>query len=82
MLPEAAEPRKGVPQGRHGHALLTGGALAIAKMFPGIMEEMVERRRRPTSTSTPAIWYQAGGYRATSSSSAEGSAPAGRSSKA
>jgi 2-polyprenyl-6-methoxyphenol hydroxylase-like FAD-dependent oxidoreductase len=63
--PTLPAPRKAVPQGRHAHALLAGGARVIAELFPGIMEEY--------SASGAAIlrfndgfWYQAGGYRASS----------------
>lgn len=33
--------RKGVPQGRHLHVLLTRGAQALAQLFPGFLDELV-----------------------------------------
>jgi flavin-dependent dehydrogenase len=35
--PEQPESRKGVPQGRHAHALLRAGALIIEDLFPDPM---------------------------------------------
>lgn len=40
-LPDDASQRPGVPQGRHVHALLTGGTLAIRELFPGLVEQLV-----------------------------------------
>lgn len=40
-LPDGDEQRRGVPQGRHIHALLAGGSLAIEELFPGILDELV-----------------------------------------
>ena len=37
----ATGPRRGVPQGRHVHALLTSGKRAIEMLFPGVTEELV-----------------------------------------
>ncbi len=41
-LPEEAAPRKGVPQGRHTHAMLSRGAAIVEGLFPGFIDEMVE----------------------------------------
>src|SRR4051795_2611236 len=41
-LPAGYDARKGVPQGRHAHAILAGGALAMEGLFPGLMAEMVD----------------------------------------
>lgn len=38
-LPEGAQSRAGVPQGRHVHALLTRGARELERLFPGFTEE-------------------------------------------
>src|SRR5262245_59958935 len=62
-LPEGTGPRKGVPQGRHAHALLAGGARAIAELFPGIMEELIADGAELMELNEGS-WYQAGGYRA------------------
>src|SRR6516165_1800265 len=34
-------PRKGLPQGRHVHALLERGRRALERFFPGLTEELV-----------------------------------------
>ena len=40
-LGAAAGPRRGVPQGRHVHALLARGLQALETIFPGFTEELV-----------------------------------------
>ncbi len=40
-LPDAAEQRRGVPQGRHFHLLWSRGAQELGRLFPGILEELV-----------------------------------------
>jgi 2-polyprenyl-6-methoxyphenol hydroxylase-like FAD-dependent oxidoreductase len=40
-LPDRAENRRGVPQGRHLHGLLARGAQALEEMFPGVLDELV-----------------------------------------
>jgi 2-polyprenyl-6-methoxyphenol hydroxylase-like FAD-dependent oxidoreductase len=39
-LPPEARNRAGVPQGRHVHALLAGGARALGELFPGFAEDL------------------------------------------
>ena len=41
MLGAGATPRRGVPQGKHVHALLAGGRRALEEMFPGLCAELV-----------------------------------------
>jgi 2-polyprenyl-6-methoxyphenol hydroxylase-like FAD-dependent oxidoreductase len=41
-LPERAEPRAGVPQGNHPHALLAGGQRALDDLFPGFVHDLVQ----------------------------------------
>src|SRR5262249_32589200 len=40
-LPESAQDRKGVPQGRHAHGLLPRGAEILEELFPGFLGELV-----------------------------------------
>ena len=40
-LPESRAERKGVPQGRHAHALLPRGAQILDGLFPGMLEAFV-----------------------------------------
>jgi 2-polyprenyl-6-methoxyphenol hydroxylase-like FAD-dependent oxidoreductase len=62
-LPPDAAVRKGVPQGRHAHGLLTAGERVLVAMFPGLMEELVADGAQRVQTTT-GRWFQAGGYRA------------------
>jgi 2-polyprenyl-6-methoxyphenol hydroxylase-like FAD-dependent oxidoreductase len=40
-LPDDPADRRGVPQGRHTHALLARGAQVLEELFPGILDELV-----------------------------------------
>jgi 2-polyprenyl-6-methoxyphenol hydroxylase-like FAD-dependent oxidoreductase len=40
-LPDGPEQRRGVPQGRHLHALLSAGSKALGQLFPGLLDELV-----------------------------------------
>jgi 2-polyprenyl-6-methoxyphenol hydroxylase-like FAD-dependent oxidoreductase len=40
-LPDAAEQRRGVPQGRHFHVLWSRGAHELAELFPGIHDDLI-----------------------------------------
>lgn len=41
-LPPAGQARKGVPQGRHVHALLPRGQHILEDLFPGLIDELVD----------------------------------------
>ncbi|MGY0235115.1 FAD-dependent oxidoreductase [Longispora urticae] len=40
-LPDAADPRRGVPQGGHGHVLLLAGLRALEELFGDVTEELL-----------------------------------------
>jgi 2-polyprenyl-6-methoxyphenol hydroxylase-like FAD-dependent oxidoreductase len=40
-LPDGPEQRRGVPQARHLHALLSAGSTALGQLFPGLLDELV-----------------------------------------
>src|SRR5246500_2896516 len=40
-LSDAADPRRGGPQGRQAHGLIMRGAQALEELFPGILDELV-----------------------------------------
>jgi 2-polyprenyl-6-methoxyphenol hydroxylase-like FAD-dependent oxidoreductase len=40
-LPDGSEPRKGTPQARHIHVLLTAGRRALERVFPGIVGDLI-----------------------------------------
>jgi 2-polyprenyl-6-methoxyphenol hydroxylase-like FAD-dependent oxidoreductase len=39
-FPETPQNRRGVPQGRHGHLLMRRGSMAMAELFPGLLDEL------------------------------------------
>ncbi|WP_406813860.1 FAD-dependent oxidoreductase [Mycobacterium sp. M23085] len=41
LPPETAAARRGVPHGRHLHALLPRGAVVLEQLFPGVLDTMV-----------------------------------------
>jgi 2-polyprenyl-6-methoxyphenol hydroxylase-like FAD-dependent oxidoreductase len=61
-LPDGADSRKGVPQGRHAHGLLASGEMVLADLFPGLMEDLVTAGAQRV-TVRQARWWQYGGYR-------------------
>ena len=46
-----AQPRKGVPQGRHVHGLLAGGAAILGEYFPDLFATLAQDGAVPLSTS-------------------------------
>ena len=61
-VPDAAEPRKGVAQGRHAHGLLTAGERVLGELFPGLLDDLVARGA-PRVRSGDGRWWQCGGLR-------------------
>ena len=39
-LPDTAAQRRGVPQGRHFHALMSRGSQVLDRLFPGLLDEL------------------------------------------
>jgi 2-polyprenyl-6-methoxyphenol hydroxylase-like FAD-dependent oxidoreductase len=64
-FPPMGENRKGVPQGRHSHALLRRGAEILEGMFPGLMADLMAQGAplldRPAKE---LIWFDGGSYHA------------------
>lgn len=40
ILPQGAANRRGVPQGKHGHAILGRGLAVLGELFPGFIDEL------------------------------------------
>src|SRR5580704_700584 len=57
------EARKGVPQGRHAHALLRAGQLIVEELFPGLIEDLVARGAQRLFWLASGLWWQFDGYR-------------------
>ncbi len=64
-FPPMGENRKGVPQGRHTHALLLQGTEILEGLFPGLTADLVAQGvpliSRP---ERELIWFDGGGYHA------------------
>jgi 2-polyprenyl-6-methoxyphenol hydroxylase-like FAD-dependent oxidoreductase len=43
LLPVSPEPRKGVPQARHAHAVLAKGQEILELLFPGLTQQLVSQ---------------------------------------
>lgn len=58
-LPDDGTPRRGVPQGRHAHAILAAGLRRIEAWFPGITGDLVAKGAL-VGDGGDAVWWQAG----------------------
>ena len=52
-LPDGAEHRRGVPQGRHLHALLSTGSKTLGQLFPELLDELVTAGATVLDNETP-----------------------------
>src|ERR687895_2717324 len=60
-LPDGAEPRARVPQGRHPHLLLTAGVQLLEGWFPGIVDELEAGGGGGIGPCAGGYWVQNGG---------------------
>lgn len=60
VLPEGAAARRGVPQGRQLHVLLSRGKDALEELFPGLSAELNERGARLVDLHGDVHWYNDG----------------------
>src|SRR3954453_15172571 len=56
-------PRKGVPQGRHVHALLARGLAIADGLFPGLAEELRAAGAVQLNSGRDFLWHHSGGWR-------------------
>jgi 2-polyprenyl-6-methoxyphenol hydroxylase-like FAD-dependent oxidoreductase len=56
-LPEASAQRRGVPQGRHTHALLARGQEALEELFPGLTAALVAKGAPNGDLLDDSRWY-------------------------
>jgi 2-polyprenyl-6-methoxyphenol hydroxylase-like FAD-dependent oxidoreductase len=61
-LPETAEHRKGVPQGRHAHLLLPRGTQILDELFPGLLDDLAAGGA-PVIRDLGEIRFSPGGHR-------------------
>ncbi|MFJ5102732.1 FAD-dependent oxidoreductase [Streptomyces sp. NPDC088554] len=67
-LPAGPEPRAGVPQSRHTHVLLEGGARALEELLPGILAELRAQGSPRVGMPRDLVHWQSGRfYRRTAS---------------
>lgn len=59
-LPEASTHRRGIPHGRHVHALLTRGQQALEELFPGLTAELVAQGAPAGDLLANVRWYLSG----------------------
>ncbi|MDT9684001.1 FAD-dependent monooxygenase [Streptomyces sp. TRM76323] len=61
-FPKEAEPRAGVPQGRHLHVLLEGGRQALDRLLPGVVDELLADGAPHPGMPEDVVQWQAGGW--------------------
>jgi 2-polyprenyl-6-methoxyphenol hydroxylase-like FAD-dependent oxidoreductase len=59
-LPEASTHRRGVPHGRHAHALLARGQQALEELFPGLTAELIAQGVPTGDLLANGRWYVSG----------------------
>ncbi|MEV7892018.1 FAD-dependent oxidoreductase [Streptomyces sp. NPDC002817] len=62
VFPAEADFRRGVPQARHAHLLLSGGARIIEKMMPGVTERLLASGAHRREVPTDCLWLTAYGW--------------------
>jgi 2-polyprenyl-6-methoxyphenol hydroxylase-like FAD-dependent oxidoreductase len=60
-LPEGPEARKGTPQARHIHVLLTAGRQALEQLFPGVIGELIAAGAEDHDAIADTEWHSATG---------------------
>jgi len=61
--PEGPNPRKGAPQGWHGHALLKSGEQAMEQLFPGVVDDLMENGAHKIDFSEDTKWFHFGRWK-------------------
>jgi 2-polyprenyl-6-methoxyphenol hydroxylase-like FAD-dependent oxidoreductase len=62
QLPERPEPRKGVPQARHLHALMNRGLRILNSFFPRLQDELVGRGALVIDMANDMTWLTPAGW--------------------
>jgi 2-polyprenyl-6-methoxyphenol hydroxylase-like FAD-dependent oxidoreductase len=60
QLPETSTHRRGVPHGRHAHALLARGQQALEELFPGLTADLVAHGVPTGDLLADGRWYVSG----------------------
>ena len=72
VLPDSAEHRRGVPQGRHTHGLLASGRQVLDDLFPDFSLEAIEQGGLPGDIVRDCRWFFQGQYLARPTSGLDG----------
>ncbi len=59
-LPEGPEQRRGVPQARHFHALLSTGSNVLGQLFPGLLDELVSAGANVLANEPSRVYVRLG----------------------
>ncbi|QRK07224.1 hypothetical protein JQX13_45490 [Archangium violaceum] len=62
-FPDGPNPRKGIPQAQHAHALLMRGLNIIADTFPGVLEDLEAAGAAVVDVGDSTAAFGAGGWR-------------------
>ena len=57
------EPRKAVPQGHHVHNLLVRGQIELTRLFPGLVESLLETGATTIEMGSALAWHHGGAWR-------------------
>ncbi|HYG80124.1 MAG TPA: hypothetical protein VD861_07045, partial [Pyrinomonadaceae bacterium] len=60
--PENPDPRKGVPQANHVHALMMRGQMILEQLFPGLKDEMTAAGALTLDMAGEAAWLTPAGW--------------------
>ena len=61
-FPEPGENRKGVPQGKHTHVLLSRGLDIMEALLPGLKDDLILAGAVPMDVSRQVRWFNRGAY--------------------
>src|SRR5947209_19495178 len=61
-LPDGPEGRKGVPQARHVHVLLSSGRGVVERLFPGLIAEYIAAGATDIDTAHDIEWLTGAGW--------------------
>jgi len=61
VLPQRAQQRPGVPQGRHTHGILASGSEVLEKLFPGISKALIDAGAISGDIVRDCRWFFEGG---------------------
>jgi 2-polyprenyl-6-methoxyphenol hydroxylase-like FAD-dependent oxidoreductase len=71
QLPDEPEPRRGVPQDRHPHALLEAGRATVVDLFPGCEEDILSAGGVITDFASDVHFYSEDSFLASGSTNLE-----------